>query len=49
MGKALNPMSVEGQIEGAVQMGLGYALSEGIIIDSGGKVKKYYLYAIPIL
>ena len=39
VGKALNPMSVEGQIEGAVQMGLGYALSEGIIIDSGGKVK----------
>ena len=38
-GEALNPMSVEGQIEGAVQMGLGYALSEGIIIDSGGKVK----------
>ena len=39
VGKALNPMSVEGQIEGAVQMGLGYALSEGIIIDRGGKVK----------
>ena len=35
VGKALNPMSVEGQIEGAVQMGLGYALSEGIIIDRG--------------
>lgn len=39
VGKALNPMSVEGQIEGAVQMGLGYALSEGIIIDDKGKVK----------
>ena len=26
IGKALNPMGVEGQIEGAVQMGIGYAL-----------------------
>lgn len=39
VGKALNPMSVEGQIEGAIQMGMGYALSEGIIIDGKGKVK----------
>lgn len=39
VGKALNPMSVEGQIEGAVQMGVGYALSEGIEWDEKGKVK----------
>lgn len=39
VGKALNPMSLEGQIEGAVQMGLGYALSEGLILDEKGKVK----------
>lgn len=39
VGKALNPMSVEGQIEGAVQMGLGYALSEGIEWDQSGKIK----------
>lgn len=39
VGKAINPMSVEGQIEGAVQMGIGYALTEGLIIDEKGKVK----------
>lgn len=39
VGKALNPMNLEGQIEGAVQMGLGYALSEGLILDEKGKVK----------
>lgn len=39
IGKALNPMGVEGQIEGAVQMGIGYALTEGFILDDKGKVK----------
>lgn len=39
VGKALNPMAVEGQIEGAVQMGVGYALTEGLEIDAKGKVK----------
>lgn len=39
VGKALNPMALEGQIEGAVQMGLGYALSEGLLFDEKGKVK----------
>ncbi len=38
VGRALNPMSVEGQIEGAVQMGLGYALTESILRDAKGKV-----------
>ncbi len=39
VGYALNPLNVEGQIEGAVQMGLGYALSESIVRDEKGKVK----------
>lgn len=39
VGKALNPMSLQGQIEGAVQMGIGYALSEGLVLDDKGKVK----------
>lgn len=34
-GKAINPIRVEGQLEGAVQMGLGYALSENLVIDKG--------------
>ncbi|MET0911524.1 MAG: molybdopterin cofactor-binding domain-containing protein [Ilumatobacteraceae bacterium] len=33
VGKAVNPMLVEGQIEGSVHMGLGYALSEDFPTD----------------
>ena len=39
VGRAINPLSVRGQIEGAVQMGAGYALSEGVVLDESGKVK----------
>ena len=35
VGKALNPRAVEGQIEGGVAMGLGYALMEEIIVKDG--------------
>lgn len=33
IGKAINPIVVEGQIEGALQQGIGYALTENPIID----------------
>lgn len=33
VGRAINPEIVEGQIQGAVYQGLGYALSEELIID----------------
>ena len=33
LGTAINPMGAEGQLEGSVQMGLGYALSEEILWD----------------
>ena len=36
IGKAINPGMVEGQVQGAVQMGIGYALSEEVRIDSNG-------------
>ncbi|WP_227846031.1 molybdopterin cofactor-binding domain-containing protein [Clostridioides sp. ES-S-0145-01] len=39
VGKALNPMSVEGQIEGAIQMGIGYALTEALEFDNRGRIK----------
>lgn len=39
VGKAINPMAVEGQIEGAVQIGIGYALTEGIEFEKSGKIK----------
>ncbi len=35
VGKAINPMACEGQIEGAVHMGLGYALSEQLELSGG--------------
>jgi CO/xanthine dehydrogenase Mo-binding subunit len=35
IGKAINPMMVEGQIEGGVMMGLGYALMEEVIMKEG--------------
>jgi xanthine dehydrogenase molybdenum-binding subunit len=35
VGRALNPMAVEGQIEGGAQMGLGYALTEELIVKEG--------------
>jgi xanthine dehydrogenase molybdenum-binding subunit len=35
VGRAINPMAVEGQIEGGAQMGLGYALTEELIVRGG--------------
>ncbi len=35
VGKAINPMAVEGQIEGGCAMGLGYALMEELIVEDG--------------
>jgi len=35
VGKAVNPMSIEGQIEGGVVMGLGYASMEEIVLEDG--------------
>lgn len=41
VGKAINPMIVEGQIEGGVLMGVGYAISEEIKYDEKGKQQNY--------
>ncbi|MDI6762878.1 MAG: molybdopterin-dependent oxidoreductase [Thermodesulfobacteriota bacterium] len=48
VGKAINPSNVEGQIEGGVAMGLGYALTEEIK-EEGGYLKTRNLgeYMIP--
>jgi xanthine dehydrogenase molybdenum-binding subunit len=37
VGKAINPVIAEGQIEGGVLMGVGYAISEEIRYDAGGR------------
>ena len=48
-GKAVNPASVEGQVEGGVVMGLGQALIEEIVVDRNGRVLNPNLhdYKIP--
>jgi xanthine dehydrogenase molybdenum-binding subunit len=33
IGRAINPMNVEGQLEGGVAQGIGYALSEDLVVD----------------
>ncbi|MFC6679119.1 xanthine dehydrogenase family protein molybdopterin-binding subunit [Nonomuraea ferruginea] len=48
VGRAINPLSVRGQIEGAVVQGLGYALSERIVYDEAVNLTgAFYQYAIP--
>jgi len=42
-GKAINPMRSEGQLEGAVQMGLGQALSEELFFDKGQNINPSFL------
>jgi putative selenate reductase molybdopterin-binding subunit len=36
-GTAINPMQAEGQVEGAVAQGLGYALTEELVLDVAGR------------
>lgn len=40
VGRPLNPMGLEGQVHGGVQMGLGYALSEGLQVDERGRMRR---------
>ena len=41
VGKAINPLSCEGQIEGGVVMSMGYALTEQYPLDHGKPTAKY--------
>jgi CO/xanthine dehydrogenase Mo-binding subunit len=48
VGLAINPMSVEGQIQGAVTQGIGWALMEGYIFDKGKVQNTTFLdYRLP--
>jgi CO/xanthine dehydrogenase Mo-binding subunit len=48
VGRAINPMGVEGQIEGGVAQGIGYALLEEIKVRDGRVVNGDFLdYRIP--
>jgi 4-hydroxybenzoyl-CoA reductase alpha subunit len=48
-GFAINPMSVEGQVEGSIQMGMGQALFEEMVVDDRGKIvnDSFLDYKIP--
>ena len=49
VGRAVNPLLCEGQIEGAVHMGLGYALTEGFPTDSLGRPLNTTLRSLDII
>ncbi len=49
VGRAVNPMLCEGQIQGSVHMGLGYALSEDFPADEEGRPRNMTLRSLGIL
>ncbi len=49
VGKAVNPMLCEGQIEGSVHMGLGYALTEDFPCDDEARPEHMTLRALDII
>ena len=49
VGRAVNPLLCEGQVEGAVHMGLGYALSEGFPCDADGRPLNETLRSLDII
>jgi xanthine dehydrogenase molybdenum-binding subunit len=49
VGRAVNPTLCEGQIQGAVHMGLGYALSEDFPADADGRPTKMTLRSLGII
>lgn len=49
-GRVINPMLVEGQIEGGVAMGIGYALTEEIVFRNGVQVNPNFTdYVMPTI
>ena len=49
VGRAVNPLLCEGQVEGAVHMGLGYALTEGFPCDADGRPSNETLRSLAII
>lgn len=49
VGRAVNPLLCEGQIEGSVHMGLGYALTEGFPTDPSGRPLNTTLRSLDII
>jgi xanthine dehydrogenase molybdenum-binding subunit len=49
VGRAVNPLACEGQIQGSVHMGLGYALSEDFPTDESARPRNLTLRSLGIL
>jgi xanthine dehydrogenase molybdenum-binding subunit len=49
VGRAVNPMLCEGQVEGSVHMGLGYALTEGFPADADARPRNKTLRSLGII
>src|SRR6185436_5472968 len=49
VGRAVNPQLCEGQIEGSVHMGLGYALTESFPADAEGRPTNMTLRSLGII
>jgi CO/xanthine dehydrogenase Mo-binding subunit len=48
VGRAINPLRVEGQIQGGAMQGLGYALSEEIVLEEGNNTSTLFAnYLVP--
>lgn len=49
VGRAINPIGVEGQIQGGVIHGIGYALMEEMVLDQGRVVNpSFFEYRVPL-
>jgi xanthine dehydrogenase molybdenum-binding subunit len=47
VGRALNPLAAEGQVHGGIHMGLGYALSEELVVREGRVLNPHFMeYAL---
>jgi xanthine dehydrogenase molybdenum-binding subunit len=47
VGRALNPLAAEGQVHGGIHMGLGYALSERLVVEEGQVLTQSFMdYAL---
>jgi xanthine dehydrogenase molybdenum-binding subunit len=47
VGRALNPAAAEGQVHGGIHMGLGYALSERLVVEEGQVLSQTFMdYAV---
>ena len=48
VGKVMNPTLLEGQMEGSIHMGLGYALTEDFVVE-GGRIQSKDVMSLGVL